>query len=294
MTMESLIGSDIDPEGFPDIEDTIHYTNDYDLRRALRVFFENAIFEDSLGDHTIVVTGFPTESFLVDDNNSDNDNNRDTDNCHEPPVLRKRKALYFERSKILILTMLGPPHEIASRQFAAELFLKLQNMNCRREVPATGGATRPLTNVSKEPDESWGPRGTGYITFAVESGVSESARALQCDAKIWLEHPESHVTQVVTIKISRVMPQIIFSVWKITPEEGGAGAQQPRRAGLDHQVHVTLAHGRPAASGTLCLSFEQFFERRARQGTSERDMVFSKRELGGIARDVWGEMGHMH
>jgi hypothetical protein len=65
-----------------------------------------------------------------------------------------------------------------------------------------------MENVTKTPNESWGPIGKGIITFAVEAGVSESERALETDAKIWLEHSESHVTQVMTIKISRTRPEV--------------------------------------------------------------------------------------
>jgi hypothetical protein len=284
--MGSLIGSDMDLEGLADIEALIHYTNAYELRSTLRVFFDDAFDQDSLCDHTIVVIGFPAESFIIDDDDDDNDDD-------EPPILRKRKALYLEQSRILVLTMAGAPHEVASRLFTIQLAVKLEEMNCTDEIIPTGGAIRELINVRKAPDESWGPAAAGYITFALESGVSESARALQCDAKIWLEHPESHVTQVVTVKILRTRPEVIFSIWKTAPEDRETRALSPQRASLDHDVHVTLAHGRPIASGRLCLSFEQIFERRARPGTSEQDLVFSTRELGRIARDVWVQMGFM-
>jgi hypothetical protein len=285
MTIESLARSNMDLEELLDVEATIHYTNAHDLRRTLRVFFDNAFHQDSLRDHTIVVTGFAAENFIIDNDDDDDDD--------EPLILKKRKALYLEQSRILILTMPGAPHEKASRLFTMQLAFKLEEMNCIDEISPSGGAIQELNNVCKAPDESWGPVATRYITFALESGVSESTRALQCDAKIWLEHPESHVTQVVTVKISRTRPEIIFSVWKTTPEDRETRAQHPRRASLDHEVRVTLAHGRPIASGRLCLSFEQFFERRARLGTSERDLVFSTRELGRIARDVWVQMGFM-
>ena len=283
--MQSLTGSDVDLEALSDVEATIHFTNAYNLRRTLRAFFDNAWHQDSFCDHTIAVTGFPVEKFIIDNNDNDDDD--------EPPILKKRKALYLEQSGILILTMPGGPHEMASRMFTVQLAYKLKEMNCHNEINPRGGEIQELENVSKAPDESWGPVAAGYITFALESGVSESSRALQNDAKIWLEHPESHVTQVVTVKISRTGPEIIFSVWRTILEGRETRAQHQRRANLDHDVRVILAHGRPIASGRLCLSFEQIFERRARPGTSERDMEFSARELGRIARDIWVRMNFM-
>jgi hypothetical protein len=54
---------------------------------------------------------------------------------------------------------------------------------------------------------------------------------------------------------------------------------------------VILSDERPTADGTICLSFEEVFERKPQQGTAEKDIIFSTRELGGIARFVWEDMG---
>lgn len=43
--------------------------------------------------------------------------------------------------------------------------------------------------------------------------------------------------------------------------------------------------------GTMYLSFEKLFERKPQPGTGEGDLNFSARELGGVARLVWLEMG---
>ena len=275
--MESLTESNMDLEA--DVEATFRFTDPDDLRRTLRVFFNDTVDQDSLCDRTILVTGFPVENFIIDDDNQ------------ESLIPRKGKALYLEDSKTLVFTMPGPPHEIASRLFGRQLDLKLIAMNCLEDSVPAGGATREMANVKKEPDESWGPRGTTYITCALEAAVSESNRALHRDAKVWLEHPESHVTQVVTIKVSRTRPEIVFSVWKITRQERETRAQYPQHATLDHEVHTTLVHGRPIADGSICLSFEELFERRPQLGTAERDIVFSTREIGGMARVVWEFMG---
>ena len=276
----SLTRSGIDLEGLSDVEATFCFTNPDDLRRTLRTFLNNARDRDSVGDHTVLITGFPIESFIIDD-----------DDDEDSPIPRSRKALYLEDSKILILTMPGLPHEVAGRLFSGQLRDKLKDMNCLEDTIPTGGVTVSMENVKKEPDESWGPRSAGYPTIALEAAVSESTRALHRDAKIWLEYPESHVTQVITIKIHRTRPEIVFSVWKTIEEQRATRAQYPRRTIMDHEVHVILEHGRPIAGGRVCLSFEGFFERRPRPGTAEHDIVFSARELGGIARVLWEQMG---
>ena len=282
MTLESLTGSEMDLEGLWDVEATFHFTDPNDLRRTLRAFFNDAMDRDSLSDHTVLVTGFPAESFIIDD-----------DADEEPIIPRGSKTLYFENSKGIFVTMPGPPHEIVSRMFFRQLDGTLRDMNCLDDIVPTGGAERAMVNVNKQPDESWRPSGVKYITCALEAGVSESDRTLHHDAKIWLEHPDSHVTQVITIKISRTRPEIVFSVWKIAAEERDTQAQHPPRAIVDHGVRAILADNRPVADGRIRLSFEDFFERRPRSGTAEKDIVFSAREIGGIARVVWGEMGFL-
>ena len=76
-----------------------------------------------------------------------------------------------------------------------------------------GLSDKALGIAMESPDRSWGLSGSGYPTCVVESAVSESCRSLCRDAKIWLEHVDLHVTQVITIKIHRTRPEIVFTVW---------------------------------------------------------------------------------
>jgi hypothetical protein len=192
--------------------------------------------------------------------------------------------------RILVLVMPGPPHEIASRHFEAILNIKLHDMKCFEDIVLIGSMTQSMPTVRKEPDGSWGSARNDWPTCVLESGVSESSRSLHRDAKIWLDNKESHVTQVVTIKIHRTQPKIVFNVWKKTEEETAtrnhADLDQP-----EQEVNVTLIRERPMTDGILCVSFEDLFERQRRPGTREGDIVFSKRDLGGIARLVWQRMG---
>lgn len=260
----------VDLDGLSDVEATIPFTED--LSKTLRTFFNNAWDHDSLGDHTVLITGFPIESFSIDDE-------------EPPPYPSSCKALYLTDSKILVLTKPGLPHIEVTLLFSRRLDSKLFDMNCEEENVPSGRATRSIGNVKIEPDASWEPFRTNYPTCVLESAFSESNGALGRNSKIWLEHNDSHVTQVITVQVYRNRPEIVFTVWKKGEE------QREPRAVVDQEVYIKLEEGRPTASGELCLSFEKLFERPPRPGTAESDFVFSARELGGIARIVWKEMG---
>ena len=288
--MESLIGSNVDLKGLLDVEETIHFTNLTDLRQAIRDFY-NAPDRDLLCDHTVLIMGFPASSFINFDDDDDDDNDNDNDNNDEPLLPRHGKIFYLEDLQALSITMPGYPHERASRLFGRLIDRKLEAMKCADELVTQGGPTVEMNNVRKSPDESWTLSGPNYITLAVEAGVSESPRALALNAKIWLEHEESHVAQVVTIKISRVREEIFFSVWTNTTQEKDTRAEHPPRATEVQMVRVTLAQDRPVASKTISLSFKKLFEREPRKGTAEKDLILSKRELGEMARQIWEDMG---
>lgn len=264
-------------QDLPEVEATFRFSNSNHLKTRLCTFLDFAIDRDELSDKIILVTDVPPESL-----------NTDTD---ESPLYPKScRALYLEKLRTLVLVMASTPHEEASRQFGARLNMKINDMGCFDEASLTGSAKRSLKNAKKQPDDSWGPASKGYITFTIESGVSETNRKLERDAALWLESTEeSRVTQVVTIKIHRSRSEIVFSLWKA--EEQGEITRP--RAVISEVVHVTLINGQPTADGQLCLSFAEFFEREPRRGTAEKNVSFSKRDLEAISRAVWKDMGFM-
>ncbi|KFY89327.1 hypothetical protein V500_05801 [Pseudogymnoascus sp. VKM F-4518 (FW-2643)] len=257
--MATIAEPDMELEGLSDVEATIDFTNPKDFPKTLQALFYDAYDRDPTGYHTILVTAFPNKYFTIDDD-------------ERPLIPGSRKALYFEDSEIL-LTMRGGPHEIAAVGFGDRLFQKINEIGCYGEIVSIGRKTTLIgTAVKKEPDAS---------------------RALSRDARIWLEHDESKVTQVIAVKISRQRPEIIFTVWKrAAREQRDTRANHPLRAVVDQEILVTLQAGRPVAEGMLRLSFQELFERQPRPGTAEGDINFSARELGGIARRVWSEMSY--
>ena len=261
----SLEVSGEDLKSLYNVEAAFEYTSLNGLVRALRTFQEDS---DVILDHVVLITRFPPKLFNIADGNN------------SLPV--KGKSLYFQDHQILILTMKGPVHEFLSLKIHDLFRDKLTRMSCWDDLKATGGATRSLGNIGKEPDQSWGPISTRYPTLVLEVGVSESFRALDNDAQRWIKNGPS-VTQVVTVKIYPHKREIIFAIWR-----GESGGQAKK----DEEMHMEMNGGQISVHETrhLRLSFKQIFERRPRPGTNEGDVKFSARELGIIAHQVWEEM----
>jgi hypothetical protein len=262
-----------DLEGLYNVDATFEYTSRNSLVRALRGFCDRTFLDPPfILDRTVLVTRFPPELFEVESEQVDK------------PVIPKSKALYFPDSQILIFTMRGLPHEVLARAMNELLCDKLKRINCRDDLTARGGTTEHLQNLSKEPDESWGPVAASHPTCVLEVGVSESLRQLDRDAQRWIGNDASHVTQVITAKIYLQRHEMIFATWRRTT------GRQPVK---DNEIRIELHDGRLRARNNMRLriSFEQMFERPPTRGTAERDVIFSGRELGGIARIVWREMG---
>jgi hypothetical protein len=275
MDEESPSILDIDPEALSDVESIISYTNDGDVRDKLRVFFDKACDQDSLVDHSVAVTGFPAK-------------HRDIDSVDDKQIISgKNKTTFYKKQNLLVITMAGTPHDIAGRYIQNEMHFQFKNMNCDQELCFTGGAKRFMLEVNKAPDESIGPRNADYCTFVIETGVAESARKLDRDAKLWLEDPSSHVTQAITMKISPVRKKITIHLWTRVPDEQSLR----RHAEIEQEIEVTMEGERIIASNRLRISFQKILERRPINGTSEKDLVISKRELGRMAGQLWQKLG---
>jgi hypothetical protein len=268
--LEGLLGVEglLDEGLLSDVEATIHFTDPKDLARTLRDFKLTRCRD--IYDHTVLVTGFPIEILNINEDPTE-------------ALPRNRKILYLKKSKSLILTMKSLPHEIASQHFASKLTLKLAKMNCEDDIILGGGATVHLEGLVKEPDQMFGPYDADHMTCVLEAGCTEGNRALHGDAYVWLKNKESHITQVVLIKIFKGRTKILFSIIKKSRED--------QEIKLDQKVYVTLEGGKPTTSGRLTLSFEGLFERRPRPGIQESDIEFSARDLTYIASPVWKKMG---
>lgn len=275
MAVESPIASDLSLEQLPDVERTFYFTDPQKLRQDIWNFFDDGL--DSLRDYTVLIKKFPLESLDTDD--------------EEHVIPSNCKILYLENRQCLFLTLTSSPHETASQTFGDIMREKLLAMHCDEECISTERANRKLTNLQKTPDLSWRPEAGLHITLALEVEVSESERGLALDAKIWLEDPESHVAQVITIRINRTRPEIVLSVWEAIKEETDTTAKPLSKSKQVQKVIVTLEQEQPVANGVITLSFSNLFERPARRGTAERDVIFSALDLERVSRVVLQEMG---
>lgn len=246
---------------------TFNYNgNDHRFAQAVRAFLNN---RDLLQDFMAVVRGWPQDKF------------DEEEDYHSELIPRTAKCLYFPEEEILIFTMPGQAHEKASEHFGDLFAYKLGNMDCYfGKIDPYGRATSHLTDKRKEPDKSWGPHGANYPTFVVETAMSQSLRSLEKAAATWLEHVESHVTQVLTLKLY-YRTVVNFRLWRQVDDDGTP------RAAMDQEVSVRLEDGRPVADGELKLSLGLLLESPQSPGREERYVIFSRRELGGIARLAW-------
>lgn len=264
-TKSGLARSDEDLKSLYNVEATFEYTSRNGLERTLSTF---PGYKDML-DHTVLITRFPPRVFDVHDN---------------PLRPWVKKYLYVRDSQILILTIPSRPHEILALAMNELLVDKLKMMKYRDDLIATGAATVLLRNVSKQPDQSWGPNCVDYPTCVLEVDVSEGLRALDRDAQRWIQNEPSCVTQVITAKVYPHRQEMIFAVWQRTT------GRQPVKT---EEIRVEIREGQPTVSNNRCLHlfFKQLFERPPTPGTTESDVIFSKRELCSLARKVWEHMG---
>lgn len=198
-------------------------------------------------------------------------------------------SLYIRDAEILRLKMSpGRAHNAAAGEFAKILTMKYVEMRVVHQVSADSTGLMELRNVSKEADGSWGPADEDYVTCVLEVGKSESQRHLVLDSRIWLESEGSHVSQVITMKITEDKPLITIQKWEATSRRlRTTRADRPRQALKTEEVQVSLVNNVPTASGSLRLSFAKLFERPPRPNTKEEDIVFTPDELVIIARRVW-------
>jgi hypothetical protein len=102
----------------------LQYVPDY----TVRDFFNNAMDRDSLCGHTVHITGFPAESFINYDDDTNYDDNDDDDD-DEPLLSPHGKILCLQDFQALFITIPSRPHERASHMFGQLIYRKLMAMN---------------------------------------------------------------------------------------------------------------------------------------------------------------------
>jgi hypothetical protein len=261
---------------------TFQFTGINDLESTVQNFREKAIqeFQGYGLSEYLIFQHVPYNAFLQ---LSDN----------ESSITFHYRSLYIHDSQILRLKMpTGRSHDLAAGEFAKMLSIKFAEMHVDNQVTAQASGRMEMRNISKQADGSWGPVGEDYVTCVLEVGDSEPVKQLVLDASIWLESEGSHVSQVVTINITRE-PHIIIQLWVLrtplptSPQPRSSRSDPRMQATKRAEVKVSLINDVPTASGCLRLSFEKNFERPPRPNTNEGDITFTTGDLTSIARQEW-------
>jgi hypothetical protein len=97
-----------------------------------------------------------------------------------PSIIFRLHSLYIPDQQLLRIRTMAPtfPHEMAIQEFLGILILKYTAMGVYHDIAKGGSPVLNLGTAIKEPDCSWGPTGKGYITTALEVGMSESLHSL--------------------------------------------------------------------------------------------------------------------
>jgi hypothetical protein len=195
-------------------------------------------------------------------------------------------SLYLTDFQTLRVKLPTNQHCSIAGHFGIKIYQKAEEMGLGYAISIRKGATAHMGGVRKRPDGCWGPKNKPYVTLTLEVGTSEMEQSIALDAHRWMESPDSHVHQVVTIKTRSDRPMLMFQRWE-------RGSRRSGRVTVTQETAIWLEDGQPRTCGRLTIRFSQLFERDAVQGRSERDMGFDAEDLFYIARDGWRLLGHL-
>ncbi|KAJ5889014.1 hypothetical protein N7495_009055 [Penicillium taxi] len=174
------------------------------------------------------------------------------------------------------------------------------------------GTYKPTPNKGKQPDNGLVPesrRGgnmneSGWPTFVIETGMSESLSQLERDAVWWFNNSGGETRFVLLINITSA--KVSFFLWQLAP----ANSPVPLSLGdIDllkrmnalppmtptpliqqqpiclQEVHAWRPGGqgtRLATSGQLSFNFEALFNRPPRKARQEKDILFSNSQVQAV------------
>lgn len=188
---------------------------------------------------------------------------------------------------LLVKMTVSRPHEIAPRVFEGLLLDSLEPMGLKRCLRTFGSATCVAESGSaKQPDAQFLPkrlpraRTKKWPTLVVESGFSESPSKLMSDARFWLTQFNGEVQVVITIKISRSMPQIVLESWELVNDRHKRTQVVTISKGENNHLYI---RGQP-----LIIGFDKLFLRQP-SSPRETDLSLDDSVLEELATEVWEE-----
>lgn len=127
------------------------------------------------------------------------------------------RQMYNSDNRVLIVTVLSGPHEVASRLIDRSLYNAITAANISNREYLPSGSDRVVgIRCSKEPDGSFYPNTSpppgiqAWPTIVVEVGLSESKRKLRADAAWWIANSEGQVNVVITVSIHKSAAEVVF------------------------------------------------------------------------------------
>lgn len=210
-------------------------------------------------------------------------------------LISRHVSVYLEDIQTMKVRLPTLQHGSITGQFCTTIVLKVYEMGLRNKIISSLRATAHMGGVHQDADASWGLSilGKHYVTLTLEVGTSNLEQSLALDAHRWLESPDSHVHQVVTVIARPDRPMLTFQRW-----EGSRGEYSTRRvlrprARVTQEATVWMEEGQMKCSGSLSIKFSKLFEREPRPGTNEGDMVFNEEDFWDIAQHAWRMAGHL-
>ncbi|KAK2794130.1 hypothetical protein FQN52_009212 [Onygenales sp. PD_12] len=191
-----------------------------------------------------------------------------------------KRTDYFCKPKILIAKMPTKPHELATGWLVPEITLKMLEMGMRFNTYLANFGTANIGH--KEPDLALIPqnlpsgRTDKWPTLVVETGKSEGHKALDRDARWWVQASAGEVRVVITIKVSRTI---------ITVRRYGQPGKT--RAAIIQTITMARRGQKPIriTGGPLRIPFRELFLRD--ETRNQGDFIFTEAELEAWANYVW-------
>lgn len=188
------------------------------------------------------------------------------------------------QTKCFIIKMPSAAHQTVVVEFTKLLQRKLEDIGAGSNFEERQ-YTEDMGNISRKPSGSWGLQDKDYATGVISVKLSKSTKRLPDAAHLWIDHPESHVHQVITAKIRPDKPEIIFQGWEDS-NHGYVTRGHPRQAISTQEAKVELKNNRSEADGPIHLSYSQILEEPPPEGTPD-DIVVTPDDLAEIAEEVW-------
>lgn len=200
------------------------------------------------------------------------------------------------QSRLLIVeVMASTPHDTLARRFDYVVSRNIESIGLDSELIASGSsrATSSDGKFVKEADAAWVlSSNTEWPVIVLETGLSEAENKLAIDAQGWLEAASSKTKVVVTAKIHRDRPIIVFKLWQRHDVARRLSSHYIMAANTQ-RAEVAYVNGATTASGRLEIPLAEVFPDRY-LNHHQKSVVIEAHNLQDIAERVWKTQHFLH